>query len=223
MGSINDAVEAGTAFDQKQTGTHRMHHLELEEQFRDLMQAGIQDVGVSEKVLKELLRGFETVRVTQEREIMRLNTETAYCRARQRAASEHANLIIAILTTTVRNIKDTKLAEDKKNAETTEKPQKEDTPPGVVTEEEFFKTHCACACQDEADAKACACRCHKGHPCKILKCQVCPAWRNTTVRPDTIINTLPSKSTPVIKAKPTPTTKSKPTKAKKAKKPRARS
>lgn len=192
---VDDVIKAGSAYDQKQLGTHKIIDLELADQFRELLRAGINDVA-GEKVLRNLLRGFETVRVTQEREIRRYEQAMAYCRARQRAALENANLIVAILATTVQELKDEKARRDKEDAvKAADSAPVPATPtPGVLTEEEFRQTHCACACQDDVDARGCACLCHTDKPCKSPTCLVCPAWRKDNVRPKTIV-CLPSKLT----------------------------
>lgn len=163
-------VKEGTAGDQKRLGTYKMHQRELQTHFRDLMEAGISDPRVFEQTLLDFLRQFETIRVSQERQIAKYEQSIAYCRARQRAASEHANLILAILTTQVDHAIKAKGAGG--NGE--HKPGED--PPAVktVTDTELLKTICMCGCQDEEDAARCDCMCHVVGYCEDVRCAVCP-------------------------------------------------
>jgi len=176
----DSVIKEGTAGDQKRMGTYKMHQHELQVHFRDLMQAGISDSRVLEKALEEFLSKFETIRVTQEREIQRLEQQISYCRARQRAASEHANLILAILTTHVSRAVQSANAADGKvpssGAPTT---------PGIISDTEMLKTICICGCVDEDDASKCDCSCHSVGYCQDEKCAVCPDKRKSlsTVKP----------------------------------------
>ena len=164
-------IKEGTSGDQKRMGTFKMHLNELQAHFRDLMSAGISDPHVFQKTMTDFLRKFETIRVTQEREIRRYETQIAYCRARQRAASEHANLILSILTTNVSNALE---AHRNSNGETS-RPPESTLPEEVITDTELLKTICICGCVDEADAKSCKCACHTevGY-CTDERCAVCP-------------------------------------------------
>ena len=176
LASVDHAavIKEGTAGDQKRMGTFKMHLNELQTHFRDLMAAGITDPHVFQKTMTDFLRQFETIRVTQEREIHRLETQIAYCRARQRAASEHANLILAVLTT---NVAQAIQAHRDSNGETS-RPPESTLPEEVISDTEMLKTICICGCVDDIDAKDCKCACHTdvGY-CEDARCAVCPEKR----------------------------------------------
>lgn len=163
-------IKEGTAGDQKRMGTFKMHLHELQTHFRDLMAEGISDPHVFEKTMTDFLRQFETIRVTQEREIRRLETQIAYCRARQRAASEHANLILAVLTT---NVSHAIQAHRDSNGKSS-RPPESTLPEEVMTDTEMLKTICICGCVDDVDAKSCDCGCHTVGYCEDERCAVCP-------------------------------------------------
>lgn len=163
-------VKEGTTGDQKKMGTFKMHLQELQVHFRDLMEQGIADPRVYEKTMEDFLRQFETIRITQEREIRRLETQMAYCRARQRAASEHANLILAVLTT---NVNQAIRAHKDSGGETSRAPEST-LPEEVMTDTEMLKTICICGCVDEEDASQCDCACHSVGYCGDVRCAVCP-------------------------------------------------
>ncbi|MBT8428378.1 MAG: hypothetical protein KJN79_00555 [Gammaproteobacteria bacterium] len=164
-------VKEGSAGDQKRLGTFKMHLQELQVHFRDLMAEGVTDPFVYEKTLEDLLRGFETIRVAQEQEIRKLEQRIAYCRARQRAASEHANLILAILTTNankaIQAFRDT-------GGQTSVPPQS--TLPDKterVSDKEMLQTICICGCVDDEDVQSCNCECHTVGHCQDPRCSVC--------------------------------------------------
>ena len=163
-------VKEGTAGDQKKMGTFKMHLQELQTHFRDLMVEGVTEPRVFEKTLEDFLRQFETIRVVQEREIRRLETQMAYCRARQRAASEHANLILAILTTNVNRA----IQANRDSGGTTSRPPEATLPEDVVSDTEMLKRICICGCVDEEDAARCDCDCHSAGYCDDERCAVCP-------------------------------------------------
>jgi len=164
-------VKEGTTGDQKKMGTFKMHLQELQVHFRDLMLEGISEPRVYEKTMEDFLRQFETIRITQEREIRRLETQMAYCRARQRAASEHANLILAVLTTNVNQA----IKAHKDSGGATSRAPESTLPEEVVTDTELLKTICICGCQDAEDAASCDCPCHTVGYCDDIRCAVCPS------------------------------------------------
>lgn len=163
-------VKEGTAGDQKKLGTFKMHLQELQVHFRDLMAEGISEPRVFEKTLEDFLRQFETIRVSQEREIRRLETQMAYCRARQRAASEHANLILAVLTTNVNQA----IQAYRDTGGASAKPPESTLPEDVISDTEMLKSICICGCVDEEDAANCDCNCHTVGYCDDPRCAVCP-------------------------------------------------
>jgi hypothetical protein len=163
-------VKEGTAGDQKKMGTFKMHLQELQVHFRDLMEEGITEPRVFEKTMEDFLRQFETIRVVQEREIRRLETQMAYCRARQRAASEHANLILAILTTNVNQA----IQAYRDTGGASAKPPESTLPDEIISDTEMLKRICICGCVDEEDAARCDCSCHTVGYCDDPRCAVCP-------------------------------------------------
>jgi len=168
---VEGVVKEGTTGDQKKMGTFKMHLQELQVHFRDLMMEGIADPRVFEKTLEDFLRQFETIRISQEREIRRLETQMAYCRARQRAASEHANLILAVLTTNVNQA----IQAHRDSGGTTSRAPESTLPDEVISDTEMLKRICICGCVDEEDAARCDCNCHSVGYCDDDKCAVCPA------------------------------------------------
>jgi hypothetical protein len=160
-------IKEGTGGDQKRLGTFRLHQRELQAHFRDLMAEGVTDPAIFENTMVDFLRQFETIRVTQERQIAKYEQQIAYCRARQRAASEHANLILAILTTQVDHAIKAKKAQVLS--------EKSDS--SVITDTELLKKICICGCQDEEDALDCDCKCHTDGFCKEENCLVCKEKR----------------------------------------------
>jgi hypothetical protein len=168
---VEGVVKEGTTGDQKKLGTFKMHLQELQVHFRDLMAEGITDPYVFEKTLEDFLRQFETVRIVQEREIRRLETQMAYCRARQRAASEHANLVLAVLTTNVNRA----IQAHRDSGGATAKAPESTLPEEIISDTEMLKRICICGCVDEEDAARCDCNCHTVGYCDDPRCAVCPA------------------------------------------------
>lgn len=167
---VEGVVKEGTTGDQKKMGTFKMHLQELQVHFRDLMMEGIAEPRVFEKTLEDFLRQFETIRISQEREIRRLETQMAYCRARQRAASEHANLVLAILTTNVNQV----IQAHKDSGGIASRPPESTLPEDIVSDTDLLKTICICGCRDEEDAASCDCPCHTVGYCDDIRCAVCP-------------------------------------------------
>jgi hypothetical protein len=165
---VQGIIDAGTAYDQKTKGTFKMQFHELQKQFKELMDAGYTDIHYFEKTLEELLRSFETIRISQERHIRDFETKIAWCRARQRAASEHANLILSILVGQVQTAKEAAKYMDRPA------PQPENGKPERISDVEMLKTICKCGCVDDEDAKDCDCECHTVGYCSDPDCAVCP-------------------------------------------------
>lgn len=172
---VEGVVKEGTAGDQKKLGTFKMHLQELQVHFRDLMAEGITEPRVFEKTMEDFLRQFETIRVVQEREIRRLETQIAYCRARQRAASEHANLILAILTTNVNQA----IQAYRDTGGASAKPPESSLPDEIISDTEMLKRICICGCVDEEDAARCDCNCHSVGYCDDPRCAVCPGKKKS--------------------------------------------
>lgn len=201
---VESVVTEGTTGDQKKMGTFKMHLQELQVHFRDLMNEGIADPRVFEKTLEDFLRQFETIRISQEREIRRLETQMAYCRARQRAASEHANLVLAVLTTNVNQA----IQAHKDSGGLVSRPPESTLPEEIITDTEMLKRICICACVDEQDASRCDCACHTVGYCDDVRCAVCPAKKeaagNTKAKKTTKKTTKKKKITKKAVAKRSP-------------------
>jgi len=166
-----DAISEGTRGDQKRHGTFHTNFARLAEEYERLMKAG----GNSETLrdaFVELLRTFEQERVDCEQRIHRAEREIDYCRAMQRACSQHSNLLVATLC---------------RRAGEWERSGQPPIPPSSpskeladgskrFTEEESKNIHCAaCGCVDADDAAKCDCSCHKGKPCGNPQCVPCLA------------------------------------------------
>lgn len=196
---VSSAVKGNTVTDQKANGSYKTNVNDLAAIFREIMAAGYTDIDVFEKSLKTLLHQFEVIRLATDQSIAEYESKIAYCRGRQRAASEHANLILAILATQVEEAKRQRALAPK------EAPATVTAPDGTVrmTEEEARKHFCACMCRDEIDIAECSCECHVVGYCMEERCLVCPEKRPEPSKPR---RNPPKKTTSKAKAKTKNTT-----------------
>jgi hypothetical protein len=168
--NIDSTINTRTEVDQKQGGTLKVHLTQLQKQFRELIAAGASNVDNYEKAMTLLLQGFEGIRVSTEAQITDHETKIAYLRAKQKACTEHANLLLSIMAVQVQEARAAKRREDD-GGNGVSQPKDSIEP---ITDKEMLNTICICGCQDEIDAVGCKCKCHTNGVCDDEECKVCP-------------------------------------------------
>jgi hypothetical protein len=166
---VDKAVRAGTSDDQKKRGTFNDHFVQLKYQFKALMDVGADDPEVYQAALMTLLRGFEGIRVEQERQIRDYEKKIAYCRAKQESCSMFASMLIGVLVTKVNEAKHAK--------ETGGVVYAPDGTPRERDVDVVGKRVCICGCQDEEDEADCTCVCHSEKYCSDDRCLFCQGRR----------------------------------------------